>query len=130
MLTGQIIDNRPVIQVVVGWKLNVQDLLALVDTGFTGELKVSPNIAQELGLETTDVRTVSLGDGKPTVWGSGLATVSMEGVQKEVSVLIGDGPTIIGVSLLRNFGYTLTMDFQSDTFFLQKKSDGVFDVDE
>ena len=129
MLTGYIIDDKPVLPVIVGWNLNMQEFLALVDTGFTGELKVSPEAAEELGLVVTDVRTVSQADGKPTVWGSGLAYVSLEGTKRQVSVLIGPGQPIIGVRLLKNFGYILTMNFSAENFYLKRIEESLnFDV--
>lgn len=108
----------------------MQELIALVDTGFTGELKVSPQTAQELGLEITHTQTIALGDGSSVIWSAALPYVSIEHKKLEVSVLIAQGPTIIGVSLLKNFGYTLTLNFPEDMFVLQSKETGLFSVDE
>src|SRR3989338_3860829 len=112
MIKGVIHNNRPLISLVVGWKLGVQDLIALVDTGFTGELKISPEKAIELGLQTTHTEPVILADEKTVNMEASLALVSMEGSANTVSVLIAQGIPIIGVSLLRRFGYTLNIDFK------------------
>lgn len=120
MLSGHIKNNQPIIPVTVAWKLNLQEIVALVDTGFTGELKVSKATAKALGLEVFAVRYIALGDGHLVQWETSLAFVSLEGIMKSVSVLIGDGQEIIGVSLLRNFGYSLIMDFEANSFVLQK----------
>ncbi len=42
MIKGIIHNNRQLISLVIGWKLGVQELVTLVDTGFTGELKNIP----------------------------------------------------------------------------------------
>lgn len=120
MLSGFIKDDQPIIPIVVTWKWHVQQILALVDTGFIGELKVSPETAQALGLEVTDVRKVSFGDNRTAMLQSAVTFVSMEGIKKSVTVLIGDGHEVIGVRLLRNFGYSLLMDFEADSFILKK----------
>lgn len=128
MLTSQIKDDRPVITITVGSLLEVQNVLALVDTGFTAELKISSEIAEELGIKTEYTERVSLAAGDPIVIGAGFAFVSMEGVTHKVSVLIGGRPSI-GVSLLRKFGYTLNMDFPNNVFHLKKEMD-LFDTAE
>src|SRR3990167_9054114 len=107
MIKGIIHNNRPLISLVVGWKLGVQDLIALVDTGFTGELKISPEKAVELGLQITHTEPVTLADEKTVNMQASLALVSMEGVMNVVNVLVSQGIPIIGVGLLRRFGYAL-----------------------
>jgi clan AA aspartic protease len=127
MLTARIHEDRPLLPITVGWKQNVQDLIVLVDTGFTGELKVTPQFAKELGIETTDVRTINMADGRSLACPLGLAYVSLEKVQKEVSVLIVEGMPVIGVRLLRELDYILKADFPSNEFTLQKKNDISFE---
>jgi clan AA aspartic protease len=100
--------------------LGVQEIIALVDTGFTGELKISPEKATELGLQTTHTEPVRLADEKTVNMRASLALVSMEGAANVVSVLIAQGMPIIGVSLLRRFGYMLNIDFKYNSLFLQK----------
>ena len=120
MLNGYIKDDQPIIPILVTWKWRVRPIVALVDTGFTGELKITPETAQALGLVATHVRKVSFGDSRTAILSSALAFVSMEGIRKSVTVLIGEGHEVIGVRLLRNFGYSLLMDFEADSFILQK----------
>ncbi len=44
--------------------------------------------------------------------------VSMENIAHTVSALISQGETLIGVGLLKRFGYILTADFRYDTITL------------
>lgn len=120
MIRGIIHNNRPLISIIAGWKLGVQQMVVLLDTGFTGELKISPEKAQEMGLEITHTQRVSLGDDRVVNMSAALAVVSMEGVKSVVNVLISRGETIVGVSLLRRFGYILTADFRYNSLTLQK----------
>ncbi|MDP1688681.1 MAG: hypothetical protein Q8L47_00940 [bacterium] len=120
MIKGVVHQNRPLISLIVGWELGVQEIVALVDTGFTGELKISPEKAFELGLQTTHTEPVTLADEKTVNMQASLALVSMEGSANVVSVLIAQGIPIIGVSLLRRFGYTLNIDFKYNSLTLQK----------
>lgn len=120
MIKGVISNNRPLISTIIGWRLGVQEVIALVDTGFTGELKISPEKAIELGLQTTHTERVMLGDEKEVFMPASLALVSMEGTTNVVNVLIAQGITIIGVGLLRKFGYALNIDFKYNSLILQK----------
>lgn len=120
MIKGIIHNNRPLISLTVGWKLGVQELIALVDTGFTGELKISPEKAVELGLQTTHTEPVTLADENQIYMQASLALVAMEGVTNVVNVLISKGIPIIGVGLLRRYGYALNMDVKHNSLILQK----------
>lgn len=120
MIRGIIHNNRPFISLIVGWRLGVQDTVALVDTGFTGELKISPEKALELGLQITHAEPVTLADEKTVYMQASLALVSMEGVRNVVNVLVSQGTPIIGVGLLRRFGYALNMDVKYNSLILQK----------
>lgn len=120
MIKGIVHNNRPLISLIIGWKLGVQETVALVDTGFTGELKISPEKAVELGLQITHTESVILGDEKSVYMQASLAVVSMEGVMNVVNVLVSKGIPIIGVGLLRRFGYALNMDVRYNSLILQK----------
>ncbi len=120
MIKGIVHNDRPLISLVVAWRLGVQEVVALVDTGFTGELKISPEKAVELGLETTHAEPVMLADGNTINMRASLAVVAMEKSENVVNVLIGQGQPTIGVGLLRRFGYGLHINFKRDSLILQK----------
>ena len=120
MIHGAIYNNRPLIPLTIARQLKVQDVTALIDTGFTGELKISSKEAKSLGIETTHTELVTLADEKTVDMAAGLAEVSMEGLQIAVEVLISEGDPIIGVGLLRKFGYILTINFPASTVSLKR----------
>lgn len=120
MIKGVIYNNRPLIPIIVGWTLGVQDMVALLDTGFTGELKISNEKATELGLSITHTERVSLGDDREVNMAAALAVASMENAANVVNVLISPGEPVVGVGLLRRFGYILTADFRYNILSLQK----------
>lgn len=123
MIQGVLHNNRPLIPLVIGWKQNIQDILVLIDTGFTGELKISLKRAKELGLNITHAEKVSLADDRQINMEASIALVSMEKTVNTVNVLISNGELpIIGVGLLKRFGYTLKIDFKHDILHLQKYS--------
>lgn len=122
MIRGIIHRNRPLISLIVGWKLGVQNMVALVDTGFTGELKVPPEKVSELGLKITHAEPVTLADEKTVAMQASLALVSMESIVNVVNVLVSPGTPIIGVGLLRRFGYALNMEVKYNSLILQRSA--------
>lgn len=104
----------------VGSESSVQEIPVLIDTGFTGELKIKPNKALELGLKTTHAERVTIGDESKVEMQASLARVSMEGISNTVNVLIGKGREAVGVGLLKRFGYVLNADFKYNNFYLEK----------
>lgn len=47
MIQGVFVEDTPFIKVIVGWGQAVQTPFFVLDTGFTGDLQVTPIIAQE-----------------------------------------------------------------------------------
>ena len=113
-------DYRPVIRVTVWWNDKVQDIVALIDTGFSGELKVSPSVSSELGLVVTHTQGVLLGNDTGIETPAALVYILMEGTMEEVSVLITPGTGAIGTGLLKRFGYKLIVDFKNSKVQLEK----------
>lgn len=111
---------QPAIPLMVGWNRGVQEITAMVDTGFSGELKIPPKMITELGLEITHVQPVLLANGTSATMQASVAFVAMEGDTKEVSVLISEGRAVIGGGLLKMFGYKLIVDYKNGSVTLEK----------
>lgn len=118
MVTGIVYKNRPVVKISVGRGLKMQKIVALVDTGFTGRLKLPPKAALDLDILPDRVEIVRLANGKTERMFAGVADISMEGVKNSVEVLISSGIPAIGVGLLKTFDYNLNIDFKKDTLSL------------
>jgi len=58
MVLGTFYEDIPLIKIVVAWGQSVQSPYFVLDTGFTGDLQVTPKIAKELGLHITGVTPV------------------------------------------------------------------------
>jgi clan AA aspartic protease len=100
--------------------LKAEKAIVLVDTGFTGELKLSAKAALNLNILPDRLERVELADGKIVKMSAGFAEVSMEGIKNKVEVLISDSMPTIGVGLLKRFGYNLKIDFKKDYLLLEK----------
>ncbi|MBU2545244.1 hypothetical protein KKC65_02225 [Patescibacteria group bacterium] len=84
MIEGVIHRNRPLASIAVGWRSGVQEIVALIDTGFTGELKLSKEKASELGLILTHTEHIHLADDSKIDMPASLASVSMEGLKTQL----------------------------------------------
>jgi len=113
-------DNRPAVPLSIGWTLGIQNIVAIVDTGFSGEIKVPPDVANELGLTQTHVQAVLLANEETAEVPASLAFVSIEGKREEVGVLVTKGMPVLGVGLLSRLGFKLTIDFKVRTVILDK----------
>lgn len=121
MIRGVIHKNRPLVKIRVGSQFGVRDIVALIDSGFTSELKLSHALAAELGLTITHTEPVALADEKEMMWGASLAFVALEGVRQHINVLISEGDmAIVGIGLLQKFHYNLQLDIQYDMLTLEK----------
>lgn len=64
MVSGVFVENIPFIKVVIGWGQSVQAPFVVLDTGFTGDLQVTPKIAIELGLQVIGVTRTQIANGQ------------------------------------------------------------------
>lgn len=64
MVHGFFVENTPLIRVGVAWGQAIQTPHFILDTGFTGDLQVTPQIATELGLVPIAVENVQIANGQ------------------------------------------------------------------
>lgn len=122
MIKGVVHNHQPIISINIGSELGAQDFLVLIDTGFTGDLKLSREKAIELGMQATHVEEVILADQQKISMSVGVAFVAMDGATCPVSVLIAPGFPVVGVGLMKRFAIRLTIDFVHDILSLQRNS--------
>lgn len=120
MVRGEFIENVPCVNVDIGWKQAVQRSTFVLDTGFTGDLQVSHEIARQLNLEVTGVMRTQIADGKIVNMPTAAAIASMEGIQEYVEVLISEGSPLLGISFLSKFDYKAIIDCKYKSVGLQR----------
>jgi len=97
----------------------VQTPLVILDTGFTGDLQVTPKMAQELGLLVGGVTPVTIANGQTVNAPFAIAFAAMEGRVNLIQVLIQEGVPLAGISFLSKFGYKATVDCKYRTVGLE-----------
>ena len=110
MISGVFVENIPLIKVVVAWGQSVQAPFVVLDTGFTGDLQVTPKIAMELGLKVVGVTKTQIANGQIIKVPVALAIASMEGASNYIQVLISDSFPLAGISFLTKFNYKALVD--------------------
>ncbi len=120
MLKGSFVDNTPYIPILVAWGQSVQAPFFVLDTGFTGDLQVTPKISEELGLQVVGVTPARIADGTVVHVKTALALVSMEGAVDYVEILISDSFPLAGIGLLSKFGYKAILDCKHKTIALEQ----------
>ncbi len=120
MLNGVFVENIPFIKVVVGWGQSVQAPFVVLDTGFTGDLQVTPKIAGELGLQVAGVTRTQIANGQIIEVPVALAIAAMEGAKNYIQVLISESMPLAGISFLSKFGYKAMVDCKYKTVMLER----------
>ena len=124
MLSGIFIENTPWIQIKVNWGISVQTPFAILDTGFSGDLQVTPEIAKELNLSVTGVTKATIANGQTISVPVALAIASLEGGSHYIQVLISDSTPLAGIGLFSKFGYTAIVDCKvRDVALVKSKSE-------
>lgn len=120
MISGVFVENIPLIKVVVAWGQSVQAPFVVLDTGFTGDLQVTPKIATELGLKVVGVTKTQIANGQIIQVPVALAIASMEGAVNYIQVLISNSFPLVGISFLTKFGYKALVDCKYRTVALER----------
>lgn len=120
MVNGEFVENTPFIRVVIGWGRTVQALFVVLDTGFTGDLQVTPKIAKELGLRVVGVTKSRIANGQVITVPTALALASMEKAVNYIQVLISNSIPLAGIGFLSKFSYKAIIDCKFRTIALKK----------
>ena len=120
MITGYFDGNVPMFNIIVGSGPQARSPFVILDTGFTGDLQITPELAKELDLSVLGVQKMGLADGSTVSIPSAYAFVELEGVKKNVQVLISESMSLVGISLLSRFQYKAVVDCKYKTVELQK----------
>ena len=120
MISGVFAENIPLIKVIVAWGQSVQAPFVILDTGFTGDLQVTPKIARELGLQVVGVTKTQIANGDVIEVPVALAIAAMEGAVNYIQVLISESMPLAGISFLSKFGYKAIVDCKYKTVALER----------
>jgi len=122
MVRGEFYENIPLVKIVVAWGQAVQTPYFILDTGFTGDLQVTPKIATELGRQVIGVTQARIANGAVIHVPVALALASMEGVINHINVLISESMPLAGISFLTKFGYKAIVDCKYRTVTLESSA--------
>ena len=120
MVSGSLIQNVPWVQVILGYAQAVQAPFVILDTGFTGDVQVTPKIAKELGLKITGVTPARIANGQIVQVPTALAVAAMEGRRTVVEVLISESMPLVGISFLTKFSYKAMVDCKNKLVALER----------
>jgi len=120
MVSGVFVENTPWIRAVIGWGQAVQAPFFILDTGFTGDLQLTPKIARELGLQVVGITKTQIANGQIIEVPVALAIAAMEGAVNFIQVLISNSPPLAGISFLTKFGYKAIVNCKYRTVALER----------
>ena len=112
--------NIPFVEILIGWDSSIQKHTFILDTGFSGELKVTEAMAKDLSLKTIGVVPMGMINNEVQNFPAALAFIDMEGAKERVTVVIGEGLPVLGTGVLSKFGYKVCIDCKYKTINLQK----------
>ena len=103
---------EPVITVAVsGPSGNTRDIEAVIDTGFTGFLTVTPALAAELRLDFRGTGLATLADGSEVTFPLYSVGILWDGQQRYTEADAADTTPLVGMRLLD--GYDLNIEVES-----------------
>jgi len=80
----------------------IEQIEAVVDTGFTGDLTLPPSLVRELGLEEVSTNEITLADGSTTEVPVFAAPINWFGTRKVFYAIQTDSTPLIGMRLMHS----------------------------
>lgn len=107
----------PYVPTVLSWDKNVQTPSFVLDTGFSGEVAVTAQMAKDLGLIFDSVMTLNVASGAAEVFQTANVFATMEGqTYYMTAVLIPKGKRpLLGIKFMEKFRYKATVDCYNKT---------------
>lgn len=118
MISGTFVKNVPAVPVTLNWLKRAEESLFVLDTGFSGDLQITPETATELGLSKINAANVQLANGNIVSLPATFAIALMEGKAERVQILISKGLSFAGIGFLTKFGFTAIVDCENKTVAL------------
>ena len=86
-----------------GKNRQTEDVEAVIDTGFSGFLTLSPALVVGLQLLPWGTSEFTLGDGSEAIFDVYIVTLLWDGQERDIFVLAAEGGPLVGMSLLEGF---------------------------
>ena len=115
MVKGQFIDNTPIVKTTLVWGGLIQEPFLVLDSGFTGDVQITPDIAEELALKVTTVIPITVANGQTVAFPMATAVAILENSLTNVDVLISSDFNLAGIGLLSKLGYKMEIDCKRRT---------------
>jgi clan AA aspartic protease len=109
MITGRVRNREAVIELEIRGLDGLQQVEAVIDTGYNGELTVPEDLVNALQLPFAGYRRGMLADGSIAVLQVHLATIDWLGEERDVLVLGSTGAALIGMALLEQNRLTINV---------------------
>ena len=120
MVEGEFLQGLPTVPITLTWKDQHVVLQATLDTGFSGDVHVSKDIAKELSLTITGYSMATLASGKSSKIPYAMGIAAMENAGQAIQVHVSNGIPLIGIGFLSKFGYIATIDCKYKKVHLKK----------
>ncbi len=100
----------PMIPAVISWDGGVQTPFFVLDTGFTGDIAVTEQMANDLGLKFDSVSPMQTATGKIEYMSTATAFATMEGETLYITAILVKGKPLLGISFMQKFNYKAIVD--------------------
>jgi predicted aspartyl protease len=113
MVEGKFYSNElpaPMVPAVISWDGGVQTPFFILDTGFTGDIAVTEELAKDLGLNFDAVSPMQTATGKIEYMSTATAFATMEGETLYVTAILVKGKPLLGISFMQKFKYKAIVD--------------------
>lgn len=100
----------PMVPAVIAWDQAVQTPSFILDTGFSGDIAVTKELGEQLGLDFNTVMTLGQASGEFKAFPVANAIAKMEGQSLLITAILVKGKPLMGITFMEKFRYKATVD--------------------
>jgi predicted aspartyl protease len=121
MISGSFLLDQglPVVPVTILFGKVVLTPYFILDTGFSGDLKIDEDTAAELGIVSPGVGKFTNANGELVLAGTAQGYAEMEGKKAPITIIIKKGAHLAGIGLFSVFGYKAVVDCKKKEAYLE-----------
>lgn len=120
MIRGDFFGSVPTVKTNISWNGIKIQAEFILDTGFSGDLQITPDIAKQLTIELGSTKPIRLASGEVLGMPSGVVEAHAEGAVEYAEANISSSHPLLGIGFLTKFGYKAIVDCKNRTVSLEK----------
>lgn len=108
----------PMVPALITWNNSIQVPFFVLDTGFSGDIAITEEMAEDLGVRFDTTVCMQAATGEARLFPATTVFATMEGKTLYVTAVLVKGKPLLGITFMQKFNYVAIVDCRLKTVSL------------